>query len=124
MKTLLDSTQQHFESACNRTPEYLRWHLLFRKAFGKFLKANGATDIAINRPNHFDASGFFRASLGQVWWFRIEDLRWSKDRMLIRTAQDFKDYIGGRNQYIDLNKTENIFELQFDKIVNGANIPS
>jgi hypothetical protein len=62
------------------------------------------SDIDISKPNHFDVSGFFKLNSGQIYWFRLEDLRWSKDNILIRTAKDFKDYTGGSNGFITLDK--------------------
>jgi len=101
MKKAIASTQQYFESSCSRTPEYLAWHRLFKGEFTKFLTSIGATLVQIGKPNHFDMSGFFTMGT-QAWYFRIEDLRWSKDKMLIRIAKSYKDYAGGMNQYASL----------------------
>jgi hypothetical protein len=82
------------------------------------LTEHGALDIAIGKPNHFDMSGFFQMDNGQMWWFRIEDLRWSKNNMLVRTAQSFKDYTGGRNQYVSLCFGEDTFKREFLQIIS------
>jgi hypothetical protein len=117
MKKALQSTQQEFESSSSRTPQYLSWHRLFKRAFTKFLESKGATNIVIGKPNHFDMSGFF--TLGNaVWYFSISDLRWSKESMLIRTAEHYKDYTGGRNQYIPLT-TEESFTKDFTSITHS-----
>jgi len=112
MKKALEATQKQFESDSGRTPEYLAWHKLFRREFTAFLKEMGATTIQIGKPNHFDMSGFFQMVTGQMWYFRIEDIRWSKDTMLIRTAKGVHDFIGGPNQYISLSD-ENKFKTRF-----------
>lgn len=118
MKKALFATQTHFESSSSRTPEYLSWHKLFKREFTKFLESKGMTGIEIGKPNHFDLSGFFKdGKKDQIWYFRIEDIRWSKDNMLIRTAQHYKDYTGGRNQYIPLKDGANDFEYGFHQIV-------
>jgi hypothetical protein len=116
MKNVLRLTQSHFESSSSRTPEYLSWHRKFKNAFKKFLTANGATDIQISKPNHFDMSGFFTVK-GQDWYFSISDLRWSKESMLVRTVRDYKDFTGGRNQYVVLDQGDFIFSQAFNRIV-------
>jgi hypothetical protein len=75
----------------------------------------GGWDIQIGKPNHFDMSGFFTLN-GQMWWFRIEDLRWSKQNMLIRTVQSYKDYCGGFNKYVPLDRGEFPFLSFFGSI--------
>lgn len=116
MKNSLFLTQKNYQSTCYQTSEYLYWHEVFKKEFTKFLKSIGCTVISINKPNHFDMSGFFISKVGQCYFFRIEDLRWSKDKMLIRTAKNFKDYCGGNNQYVKLDNEDN-FVNEFNKIV-------
>ena len=114
MNKALQSTHQEFESSSSRTPEYLAWHRLFKREFTKFLTAKEATNIVIGSPNHFDISGFFMLG-NAIWYFRIEDLRWSKAQMLIRTAEHYKDYTGGMNQYIPLS-SEPVFNKYFTAI--------
>ena len=116
MNNIIAKTQENFESSSGKTPQYLTWHRQFRRAFIQFLQLHGATNIVIGKPNHFDASGFFTMPDGQIWYFSISDLRWSKDRMLIRTANSYKDYCGGSNQYISLANADE-FDRQFCAIV-------
>jgi hypothetical protein len=115
MKKIIAETQKDFQSSCSKTPEYLAWHRLFKRDFKKFLAKFDISEIEISKPNHFDASGFFRLA-GQAYYFRIEDLRWSKNHMLIRTAQSFKDYTSGSNRYANL-KSDTIFENDFSAII-------
>jgi len=117
MKKALQETQKTFESASNRTPEYLSWHRLFKREFKKFLTNKGATQIEIGKPNHFDMSGFFTLT-GQIWYFSVSDIRWSKESMLIRTAKSYKDYTGGMNQFISLQGGEEKFNQYFEDIMN------
>ena len=113
----LQATQEHFESSSSRTPEYLAWHRLFKREFKKYLTEKfNAVNIEIGKPNHFDISGFFTVN-NQIWWFRIEDIRWSKDNMLIRTAQHYKDYTGGINRFVSLNQDIIDFDRQFRNVV-------
>lgn len=101
MKNALITTRLNFESSSGKTPQYLSWFRLFKREFTKFLTDNKASNIELGKPNHFDMSGFFTLN-NQIWYFRIEDLRWSKDNMLLRTAKSNKDYTGGQNQYVNL----------------------
>ena len=122
MKAALAATRQEFESSSSRTPEYLAWHRLFKREFTKFLSSKGMTGIEIGNPNHFDLSGFFKdGAKDQIWYFRIEDIRWSKQSMLIRTAQHYKDFTGGPNQYIPLDALDDAFEYAFDCIIERHN---
>jgi hypothetical protein len=112
----LEATQAEFESSSGRTPEYLAWHRLFKREFTKFLTERGATAIKIGKPNHFDMSGFFTMGL-QVWYFSVGDLRGFKDNMLVRTAKHDRDFTGGQNQYVPLNRGDYVFEANFKVVV-------
>jgi len=92
-----------FESSTQRTPQYLEFHRTFKREFKALLKPY-IKEIEIGKPNHFDVTGFFKLNDDRIYYFSISDLRWSKDSLLIRTAKDFKDYTGGSNNNITLNK--------------------
>lgn len=120
MKKALAATQKNFESSSSKTPEYLAWHRLFKKEFKQWLTNFGAICIEIGKPNHFDISGFFEMGTTcgcSRWYFRIGDIRWSKDTMLIRTVKDYKDYTGGRNQYVSLKQGEACFVSELATII-------
>jgi len=110
MKKLILATKQNFELSSGRTPQYLAWHKLFKREFTAFLKSIGVTDIKVSKPNHFDASGFFKLSDGRIFYFSISDLRWFKDTMLVRTAKDFSDYTGGQNHNITLDNDQDFIK--------------
>jgi hypothetical protein len=114
MKKTLSLLKQEFESSCGKTPEYLAFHRTFKREFTALLKSLGAEKIEISKPNHFDASGFFTHE-DEIWWFRLEDLRWSKSELLIRIADNYKDYTGGRNQYLKFNN----FERELKELLVG-----
>lgn len=116
MKKSFDLIKEQFISSCTRTKQYLDFHRTFKREFKAYLKELGITEIEISKPNHFDISGFFKIN-NQIWYFSIDDLRWSKDNMLIRTAKDFKDYTGGTNQYVSLDN-ETIFKKQLLRIIS------
>jgi hypothetical protein len=92
-----------FESSSQRTPQYLQFHRVFRTEFKRLLKPH-TSEIQISSPNHFDVTGFFKTNRGQIFYFSVGDLRWDKDSMLIRVAKDFKDYSGGSNGFIKIDR--------------------
>lgn len=105
MKKSLELLKQHFISASTRTPQYLTFHRTFKREFTRFLESIGASKIQIGKPNHFDVSGFFTVG-EQAWYFSLSDLRWSKDKLLIRTVKDYKDYSGGVNRFVFFHNFE------------------
>ena len=92
-----------FESSSTRTPQYLEFHRVFKREFTQLLHPY-ISAIEISKPNHFGVSGFFELPDKRIFYFSIGDLRWCKNSMLIRTATSFKDYTGGRNNDIPLDK--------------------
>ena len=99
-----------FESDSMKTPEFKA----FARAFKSDLKDLTANDFDIVSYNigHFYMSGFLQSKLnGKFVYFSVPDVRslkndWQKN-ILIRTAENDKDYTGGRNNYTtleDLNK--------------------
>ena len=94
-----------FKSSSRRTPQYIEFYRVFKREFTALLKSF-CSDIQIGRPNHFDVTGFFKTKKGVIYYFSLGDLRWNKDSMLIRTAKDFNDYTGGKNNDIGINNLE------------------
>jgi len=103
MEKSLYLLNQEFESSGQRTPQYLEFHRTFKREFKALLKPY-IKEIEIDKPNHFDISGFFKLNDDRIYYFSLSDLRWDKDSLLIRTAKDFKDYTGGSNNDITLNE--------------------
>ena len=116
MKRAIEATKQEFESASYRTPEYLAWHRLFKRELTAFLKSLGCQEVQFSKPNHFDASGFFRTPNGQAWYFSLGDLRGFKNDLLVRTAKDDRDFTGGMNQYVSLS-SEATFATEMRRIL-------
>ena len=115
MKKVLKAIKQEFISSSQKTEQYKNFHRLFSREFKKFLKPY-CKEILIHKTNHFDISGFFKLNNEEIYYFSISDLRWSKDKMLIRTAKDFKDYTGGSNNFIALNENFEENLLRYLKI--------
>jgi len=103
MEQTLKEIQEKFISSSQKTEQYKSFHKLFSKEFKKLLKPY-CKEILIHKTNHFDINGFFKLESEKIYYFSISDLRWSKDNMLIRTAENFKDYSGGGNNFINLDE--------------------
>jgi len=101
--------KQEFESSSTKTDQYLEFHRVFKYEFKKLLK-DQITNISFHRPNHFDVSGFFTTNNGAHYYFSLGDLRWNKDDLLYRTVKDYKDFTGGRNNFIPLTEIEKLIE--------------
>ena len=110
MEKTIEGLKQEFISSSQRTEQYLSFHRLFKSDFKKLLK-DYCSEILISKPNHFDITGFFKLNNGKIYYFSISDLRYSKDSMMIRTAEHFKDYTGGSNNFLNLddNFKDNLF---------------
>lgn len=110
----------NFESSSQHTPEYLKFHRLFKKQFTKTLKEIGADVIKFSKPNHFDASGFFQMGSGEIFYFSLSDLRWDKDFLLVREANNFNDYSGGTNQFCNMKEDYERFIGDLNYICTGS----
>ena len=79
----------------------------------KIFKEKGCTDIEMNYGFYY-FSGFFTAPSGQIYYFSCSDVRhFSYNQLLIRTAKDYKDFTGGSNQYVGIDKADLMnFRLQ------------
>ena len=114
MKKTIELIKEKFESSSSKTEQYLKFHKTFKSEFNKMLKPI-TKNILVNKPNHFDRSGFIELNNNQIYYFNISDLRYSKNTILIRTAKDFKDYSGGFNNILDikiLNQLDNYFKIK------------
>lgn len=68
-----------------------------------YLKEFGCTDIKINYGFYY-FYGFFTSKTGQIYYFNSSDVRhFGYNRLMYRTAKDYKDYTGGMNQYINVD---------------------
>jgi hypothetical protein len=102
-----------FESSTGLTPEFAQFYRTFKSEFTKELKSIGATNIVFSR-GHFYVSGFFTVN-GQAYYFSLSDVRGMDyslrnnpdscmSQLLYRTAQHYKDYTGGMNQYVRIGQ--------------------
>jgi len=109
MKKSLALLLAGFESSSSLTPEFAQFFRTFKSEFTKELKSIGAENIVFSRM-HFCLSGFFTYA-GQAYYFSLSDVRGMDyglrqypdscmNQLLYRTAQHYKDYSGGMNQYV------------------------
>ena len=90
-----------FESATVKTPEFKKFATIFKREFKKELTKVGVTDINFS-VGHFYISGFFTSANGQIYYFSLSDVRGRVEKLMYRTAKDYKDYTGGANQWVKL----------------------
>ena len=75
----------------------------------KQLKELGCTDIQMSRQFYY-FNGFFTSKSGQAYYFSCSDVRhFGYNKIMYRTAKDYKDFTGGMNQYVTI---DNIKEMQ------------
>jgi hypothetical protein len=82
------------------------WKSFYRKACSFFKKAvkEVGTNLKMSR-GHFEFSGFFTANDGRIYYISISDVRFFHEKkILIREATSYKDYTGGRNQYLKVDE--------------------
>lgn len=102
------------ESSSGTTPEFLAAYRMFKKEFTKILQVRGCTKIEIGK-GHFYVSGFFTAPTEQIWYFSCQDFRDPPKSIMYRTAQHYKDYTGGSNQWAALDNLENELRITYVK---------
>lgn len=75
-----------------------------KKRISKVLTEMGCTNIDMHYGFYY-FSGFFTSKSGQVYYFSSSDVRhFGYDKLLYRTARDYKDFTGGSNCYVSTNK--------------------
>jgi hypothetical protein len=114
MKKSVGLLKSGFESSSSLTPEFAQFYRTFKSEFTKELKNAGAENIVFSRM-HFCLSGFCTVN-GQVWYFSLSDVRgmeYNHDniQLMYRTANHYKDYKGGMNQWVKIGT--GMFERMF-----------
>ena len=94
------------ESSSYKTHDFIAFCKTFKSEFTTELKVIGAklTDFNVG---HFFVSGFFSIN-GKCFYFSLSDVRGmefqSEINLLYRTARNNRDFQGGKNQYVKLEK--------------------
>jgi len=88
----------------NHDPEFVSFKRKFKSALVNELKSRGVDPKTIQfNYGHYYISGFFTTPSGQIYYFSISDVRHFFDiQLLYRTAQHYKDWRGGCNQYVEI----------------------
>ena len=103
-----------FSSGCYTGDDYKQFERKYINYLKSFCKENGWEFVRALK-NHYEFSAFLKVK-NQYIYFSISDVRfWNNEwyyKILIRTAQDEKDYKGGFNHYTSLeNLKDNILNL-------------
>lgn len=70
----------------------------------KAITVLGCTDFVMSRQFYY-YYGYFKSATGQCYYFGCSDVRhFPHDKLLYRRANDYYDYGGSSNQYVDINK--------------------
>lgn len=77
----------------------------------KTLKKRGCTDIKINK-GYMYFSGFFTTPSSQIYYISWHD---GHSTYLVRTAEHYKDFRGGTNQWFSRE------ELETSRLLKGCN---
>jgi len=87
------------------SPEFKKLFRAERKRITEILTKMGCTEIKMDYGFYF-FSGFFTSESGQIYYLmvHIDERPTSYERIMFRTAKDYKDYSGGSNQWIDKDK--------------------
>lgn len=103
MKRFKSMVSQGVESSSTSTPQ---WEMIFREFKKEFLRELRVVDAKkpVFNEGHFYISGFFTKDK-QAYYFSISDVRFfGVSKLLIRTAKDYNDFTGGRNNEITIEK--------------------
>ena len=121
-KRLFDWQGNCFESSSGRTPEFTAFARMFRAHILKEARINGLELVNFS-SGHFYCSGFLKNILtGRFSYFSISDVRYFQDSwvddVLLRTANNEKDYTGGNNRSINVqNIGREALEITKSKIL-------
>ena len=86
--------------------DFKQWFRKEKRRLTAILKEKGCADIKLDYGFYY-FSGFFTSSTGQVYYMSCSDVRhFPYKQLLIRTAQHYKDFSGGPNQYSGISKEE------------------
>ena len=88
------------------TPQMGTFPRIFKRDFTDLLTAANCRLTVFNK-GYFYLSGFFRTDDDRLYYWSIDDVRdGNLDRILIRTAENEKDYTGGSNRWIRIGENE------------------
>ena len=81
--------------------EFKKFFRTEKRRITENLTKMGCTKIELDYGFYY-FSGFFTSASGQIYYLCVSDVRhFPYERIMYRTAKDYKDYSGGTNQYVD-----------------------
>lgn len=102
MKNWLDVT---FQSSEALTPQFVNFNKQVKAYIKKLIKND--FELASWSKGHFEFGGFLKHKSGKYVYFSSDDVRFSPNgwynNLLIRTAENDKDYTGGNNCFCKLD---------------------
>jgi len=112
MKKTIELLGKGFESSTVATPEFNSFVRTFKRELKKEITKIGGRDIVF-RKGHFFVSGFFTGSNNQIYYFSLTDVRDNPSNLLVRTAENYKDYTGGQNHWVNIKEDmfENVYRM-------------
>lgn len=104
MKDVLKRLKAGIENEGGSTSEdFKSFARLFKNRLNKEILKVGGTNHE-QSTGHYDLYGFFDVN-NQSYYYSISDVRYcTVNSILIRTAQNHKDFTGGSNHYIPLGE--------------------
>lgn len=86
------------ESSSAKTPAYRIFASMCKDVVTKELEKIGASELKFN-VGHYYISVFFKVE-GKCLYFCTEDIRSRNPRGYWRTAKDYRDFVGGSNNWV------------------------
>lgn len=108
---------KEFMSTSYETDEFREFVSAFQSDIKKILKPY-MKKIEFHK-GHFDVSCMVQLLNNQIWYLSLGDIRWDKGTMLVRTAEHFKDWTGGSNGFVTVDKnfkTNLLNHLRVDRL--------
>ena len=103
IKTLQHLKKGIIDEGCYTSDDFKKFVRTFRSEFKKEVAKIGGENVVIS-GGHYWLSGFFTLN-NQVYYISISDVRhFTVDNILIRTAENYKDFTGGRNHYLKIKQ--------------------
>lgn len=108
-----------YELSSGTTPkEFNDWVTKHSNQIKKVLSEFGITKFDKVSKNHFSYTMFAYSEATGWIYISIGDVRSPLEKILIRTAENNKDYSGGSNNYISLRNVE-VFEGSLNTIITS-----
>ena len=100
------------DDGCYTSQEFKSFARKFKNRFGKEVAKVGGINLQQN-VGHYFISGFFTVG-EQPYYYSLSDVRYfPDDKLLIRTAKDYRDFTGGTNHFLPLEENMLVGKIQY-----------